>query len=124
MFVNCLLKNDLNSSNILDLDVEKQLKQFFERPDVQRQMAELRAVRQAGIRSRTGEDGDRVEGLNLKDTRFMRELNSIFIRNKTIAFNMMQRENPELFADYQTSTRRRQRAASGDILGLAQYGKY
>lgn len=79
-------------------NIEKKLESLFKEPAVQAEMAKYRRYRELGIRSATGEDGDKTYGLDTSNAFFYHRIDRIFRDAKSVAEIQLYQEYPELRA--------------------------
>jgi hypothetical protein len=79
-------------------NIEKKLVSLFKEPAVQAEMAKYRRYRDLGIRSATGDDGDRTYGMDTSNAFFYHRIDRIFRDAKQVAEMQLYQEYPELRA--------------------------
>lgn len=79
-------------------NIEKKLESLFKEPAIKAEMAKYRRYRELGIRSATGEGGDKAMGMDVKDTFFYHRIDQIFRDAKAAAEVQLYQEYPELRA--------------------------
>ena len=77
-------------------NIEKQLESLFKEPAVKAEMTQYRRFRDLGIRSATGEGGDRINGMDVNDTFFFHRIDQIFRDAKAKAEIQLRSEYPKL----------------------------
>jgi hypothetical protein len=76
--------------------IEQKLEKLFNDPNVKAEMATYRKFRDLGIRSATGEDGDKDKGVDVKDSFFYERIDRIFRQAKKAAEVQLYQEYPAL----------------------------
>ena len=77
-------------------NLEGQLEKLFAKPDIKAEMESYEKMRDMGIRSRTGEGGDRQYGLDLSDTKFYQAIDTLFSQAQSRAEAQLHQEYPNL----------------------------
>lgn len=76
--------------------IEKKLEKLFNDPNVKAEMATYKRFRDLGIRSATGEGGDKDKGVDVKDSFFYERIDRIFREAKKAAEVQLYQEYPAL----------------------------
>lgn len=77
-------------------NIERQLESLFKEPAVKAEMQQYKKFRDLGIRSATGEGGDRTNGLDVNDSFFFHRIDQIFRDAKAKAEIKLREEYPKL----------------------------
>lgn len=76
--------------------IEKKLTALFNEPAIKAEMAQYKRYRDLGIRSATGEGGDKTSGMDVKDSFFYHRIDQIFRDAKKVAEIQLYQEYPDL----------------------------